>query len=163
MLALGVDGVGSPKDHEAFLGVGEAIIILAYRTSFLGCLLIALPFLRLVGLSQKALEELAVLLEMLDGVGVVGALILHELVEVVRLSLLGLLARVISHDDQREVGQSVPIVLVLFAPLRGGGLVLILTLGLIFVLASVEDRSDRLLTRGVVCGDIEQVASGTRL
>ena len=51
VLALGVDGIGSPKDHEAFLGVGEAIIILAHHASFLGRLLLALPFLRLVGLS----------------------------------------------------------------------------------------------------------------
>ena len=83
MLALGVDGIGSPKDHEAFLGVREAIIILAYHASFLGHLLLALPFLRLAGLSQKALEELAVLVEVLDGVGMVGAWALHELVEVV--------------------------------------------------------------------------------
>ena len=36
-------------------------------------------------------------------------------------------------------------------------------LGLTFVPASVEDRSDRLLTGGVVSGDIEWVAGGTRL
>ena len=40
---------------------------------------------------------------------------------------------------------------------------MILTLGLGLVPASVEDRSDRLLTRGVVRGDIEQVASGLGL
>ena len=38
---------------------------------------------------------------------------------------------------------------------------MVLTLGLAFVLASTKDRSDRLLTRGVVCGDVEQVAGGT--
>ena len=38
---------------------------------------------------------------MLDGVGVVGAWHLQELVEVVGLALLGLLARMISHGDQR--------------------------------------------------------------
>ena len=97
---LGVDGVGSPKDHEAFLKVGEAIIILAHRASFLGLLLLALPFLQLASLSQKALEELAVLVEVLDGVGVVGAWTLHELVEVVGLALLGLLAHAFSHSDQ---------------------------------------------------------------
>ena len=41
-------------------------------------------------------KELAVLVEMFDGVGVVGAWVVHELVEVVRQSLLGLLARAIS-------------------------------------------------------------------
>ena len=45
VLALGVDGIGSPKDHEAFLRVGEGIIVLACRTSFLGNLLLAFPFL----------------------------------------------------------------------------------------------------------------------
>jgi len=36
-------------------------------------------------------------------------------------------------------------------------------LGLAFVLASVEDRSDYLLAGGMVCGDIEQVTGGTGL
>ena len=37
------------------------------------------------------------------------------------------------------------------------------TLGLAFVLASVEDCSDRLLAGGVVSGDVEQVMGGTGL
>ena len=36
-------------------------------------------------------------------------------------------------------------------------------LGLAFVPASVEDRSDRLLAGGVVSGDVEQVADGMGL
>ena len=44
--------------------------------------------------------ELAVLVEVLDGVDVVGAWTLHELVEVVGLALLGLLARAVGHGDQ---------------------------------------------------------------
>ena len=100
---------------------------------------------------------------MLDGVSVVGAWAIHELVEVVRLALLGLLACAISHGDQRGVGQSAPILLVLFAPLHGGALSLVLVLGLTLVLASAKDRSDHLLAGGVVCGDVEQVAGGTRL
>ena len=55
------------------------------------------------------------------------------------------------------------IFLVLFAPPHGGALVLILALGLAFVPASVEDRSNCLLAGGVVRGDIEQVTGGTRL
>ena len=89
-----------PKDHEAFLGVGEAIFILARRTSFLGLLLLAFPFLWLGGLSQEALEELTVLVKVFNGIGVVGTWTLHELVEVVGLVLLGLLARLVSHNDQ---------------------------------------------------------------
>ena len=100
MLALGVDGIGSSKDHEAFLGVGEAIIILAHRASFLGRLFLALPFLWLAGLSQKVLQELIVLIEVLKGVGMVGAWTLYELVNVVGLALLGLLACSVVHSDQ---------------------------------------------------------------
>ena len=155
MLALGVDGIGSPKDHEAFLGVKKAVIILAYSASFLGRCLLALSFLRPIGLSQKALEAFAILIEVLDGVGVVGAWALHELVEVVRQALLGLLAHVISCGDQRRVGRSALILLVLFAPLHGGDLIVVLMLGLALVLAPVEDRSDRLLTGGVVRSDVE--------
>ena len=38
---------------------------------------------------------------------------------------------------------------------------MVLVLGLAFVSASVEDRSNRLLAEGVVSGDIEQVTGGT--
>ena len=61
------------KDHDAFLRVREAILILARRASFLGCCLLALSLFWFVGLSQKALEEFTVLIELLDRVGVVGA------------------------------------------------------------------------------------------
>ena len=111
-----MDGIGSPKDHEAFLGIGEAIIILAHRASFLGHLLLAFPFLWLGGLPREALEELAVLVEVFDRVGVVGAQALHVLMEVAQRVLLGLLARVISHGDQRGVGRSAMIFL-FFLPL----------------------------------------------
>ena len=50
VLALGVDGIRSPKDHEAFLRVGEAIIILARRASIFGRLVLAFPFLWLASL-----------------------------------------------------------------------------------------------------------------
>ena len=85
----------------------------------------------------------------------VGAWAIHDLVEVVRLALLGLLAHAISCDDQHGGGQSALILLILFAPLCGGALVLILMLGLTLILASVKDCSDHLLAEGVVRGDIE--------
>ena len=85
----------------------------------------------------------------------VGAWAIHELVKVVRLALLELLAHAISYGNQRGVGRSTLILLVLFAPFCGGALVLILALGLAFVLATVEDRSDCLLAGGVVRGDVE--------
>ena len=40
---------------------------------------------------------------------------------------------------------------------------MVLVLGLAFVLASIEDRSDRLLSRGMVSGDVEQVTGGMGL
>ena len=82
---------------------------------------------------------------MFDGVGVVGAWAIHELVEVVRQALLGLPAHAISYGDQRGVGRSAPILFVLLAPLHGGALILVLVLDLAFIPASVEDRSDHLL------------------
>ena len=51
-------------------------------------------------------EELVVLVEVFDGAGVVGAWATHELVEVVRQALLGLLAYMISCGDQHGVGRS---------------------------------------------------------
>ena len=76
------------------------------------------------------LEELTVLIEVLDRVGMVGAWTLHELVEVVGMALLGLLARTINYGDQSWVGRSVPILLVLLAPLCGGAFALVFMLGL---------------------------------
>ena len=64
--------------------------------------------------TQKALEELAVLVEVFYKVVVVGARALHELVEVARRVLLGLRARMISRGDQHGVVRSVEILLVLF-------------------------------------------------
>ena len=84
VLTLGVDGVGSPEDHEAFLGIGKAVPILACRAYFLGCCLFAVSFFRRAGLSEKTFEELVVFVMVFDGVGVVGAWAIHELVEVVR-------------------------------------------------------------------------------
>ena len=53
VLALGADGVGSTKDHDAFLVVGKAIPILARRASFLGSRLFAVSFFRPASLSQS--------------------------------------------------------------------------------------------------------------
>ena len=61
------------------------------------------------------LEEFAVLVKVFDGVGVVGARALHEIVEVARKVLLGLLVRVISRGNQRGVGQSATIFFVRLA------------------------------------------------
>ena len=77
---------------------------------------------------------------MVDGIVVVGARALHELMKVARRVLLGLNARVICRGGQRGVGRSTVILSVLLSPLCGGALVLILVLGLTFAVASVEAR-----------------------
>ena len=77
---------------------------------------------------------------MVDEIVVVGARVVHELVKVARRVLPGLCACVIGRGDRREVGQLAAIVSVLFSPLRGGALVLILAPGLTFVTVPVEAR-----------------------
>ena len=98
------------------------------------------------------------LVEVFDGVGAI-----HELAEVVRQALLGLLAHAVSYGDQCGVGWSAPILLVLLAPLCGGALALVLALGLALVLTAAEDNPNHLLAGGVVHGDVEQVTGGMRL
>ena len=89
---------------------------------------------------------------MVDGIVVVGAWAFHELVEVSRSVLLGLRARVIGRGDRHRVSRSAAILFVLFSPLCGGALVLILALGLAFASASVgslrEQRSLDALVKG---------------
>ena len=82
---------------------------------------------------------------MVDGIVVVGARALHEIMEVARRVLQGLRARVIGCGDRREVSRLSVILTILFSPLRGGALVLILVLGLTFAAASVEAWCERRL------------------
>ena len=77
---------------------------------------------------------------MVDGIVVVGARALHEIVEVARKVLLGLRAHVIGCGDRHKVSRLAAILSVLFSPLRGGALVLILAFGLSFAVALVEAR-----------------------
>jgi len=120
VLAFRPDGVGPTKDHDAFFRFGEAISILASRASFLGCCLFVVSLLWPAGLSEETFEELTVLVEVFDGVGVVGAWTVHEFVEVVRQSLLGLPGCAISRGDQCGAVRPAPILLVLLAPLSEG-------------------------------------------
>ena len=84
VLAFGPGGVGFVEDHDAFLRVRETISVLARRASFLGCCLFVVSLLWPAGLSEKTFEELAVLVEVFYGVGMVHARTIHEFVEVVR-------------------------------------------------------------------------------
>ena len=125
-------------------------------------LLLCFFFLWPASLPQKALEELAVLVEVFDGVAMVGARALHEIVEVARRVMLGLRACMIGRGDRRKVSQLAAILSVLFFPLRGGALVLILALGLTFVAAFVEARWERRLLEWLDKGPWSQaVGAGT--
>ena len=109
------------------------------------CPLLLLLLLRLffpwpASLRQQALEELAVLVEMVDGIVVVGARALHEIVKVSRRVLLGLSARIIRCGDRARSWPVGGDSFCSFSPLHGGALVLILALGLAFALASVGVR-----------------------
>ena len=84
VLAFCPDGIGSTKDHDALLRFREAISVLAYRASFLGYRLFVVSLLWPAGLSEETFEELIVLVEVFDGVGMVGGWAIHEVVEVVR-------------------------------------------------------------------------------
>ena len=55
------------------------------------------------------------------------------------------------------------ILLVLLAPLCGGAFTLVLTLGLAPIPTAAEYRPNRLLARGVVCGNVELIAGGPGL
>jgi len=57
----------------------------------------------------------------------------------------------------------VTIFFVFLTLLRGGAFILVHALGFEIVSASAKDRSDRLLARGLVAGNVEQVAGGTGL
>ena len=135
--------------HHCCLSVGRCpvrslqssvIWILARCAPFFCCCFFAFFITWPASLPQQALEELAVLVEMVDGIVVVGVRALHELVKVSQRVLLGLSARVICRGGQRGAGQSAAILSVLLSPLCGGALVLILALGLTFAVASVGAR-----------------------
>ena len=91
------------------------------------------------------LEEVAVLVEVFNGVVMIGARALHELMEMDQRVLLGMRACVISRGDQCGVGRSAAIFSLLFPLLCGGTLILILALGLAFALASVGVRREQRL------------------
>ena len=65
-------------------------------------------------LPQQALEELVVLVEMFDGIVMVGARALHELVKVAWRVLLGLCARMIGRGNRRKVSRLAAILSVFF-------------------------------------------------
>ena len=90
----------------------------------------------------------------------VGTRTIHEFIEVVRQSLLGLPGCVISCGDQRGVVRPAPMLPILLAFLSGGAFVWIHVLGLAFVPVSAKDCSDCLLTRGMVGGNVEQITGG---
>jgi hypothetical protein len=100
------------------------------------------PNLALARLTQHLLEKLTILKLVLDGVAVVAAWLLQELLKVVIVALS------LAHSVSRcncvgVVATSVPPLLLVLC--RGGALVLLRTLGLSYGLAIGEDYPDRLL------------------
>jgi hypothetical protein len=87
VLMLGAVILRTSEDHEAAILLGEAAPIHGRRPLIFGCLLIAVPALALARLTQHALEELAVLELVLDGVAVIGARHFQELLEVAGIAL----------------------------------------------------------------------------
>jgi hypothetical protein len=72
------------------------------------------------------------------------------------------LARSVCRYDCIRVGvTSVPLLLILLR--CGGTLILLCPLGLSHGSAIGEDRPNRLLTGGMVCGDVQELAGGARL
>jgi hypothetical protein len=84
-------------------GSGKLPPSLAGATLIFGRLLVAVPSLALARMSQLALDELAVLELVLDGVTVISAWLLHELLEVVGVALS--LARMVGRRDHVGVGR----------------------------------------------------------
>jgi hypothetical protein len=87
VLTLGAVILRTFKDHKAAVRVGEGVPVLGRRSLLLGHLLVAVPALALAGLTKYLLEELAILELVLDGVAVVGAPLLQELLEMVVVAL----------------------------------------------------------------------------
>ena len=73
MLAFSLDDIGPAEDHDALLRFRETVSVLACHASPLGCRLLAISLLWPAGLSEETFEELALLVEVFDRVGVVGA------------------------------------------------------------------------------------------
>jgi hypothetical protein len=84
---LGAVILRTSEDHEAAIWLREAAPVLGRRLLIFGRLLIAVLVLALARLTRHALEELAVLELMLDGVVVIGAQLFQELLEVVGIAL----------------------------------------------------------------------------
>ena len=74
MLSLGPNSIGSAKDHDTFVSIREVVHVFACRTSLLGCCLFVVSLLWPTDLSEETFEELTLLVEVFDRVGVVGGM-----------------------------------------------------------------------------------------
>jgi hypothetical protein len=117
VLTLGAVILRTSKDHEVAIRVGEAAPVLGRCSLIFGGLLIAVPDLVLAGLTQHALEKLAVLELVLDRVVVIGARLFQELLEVVGVALS--LARAVRHRDYIGVGMRSVLLLSFPCPKEG--------------------------------------------
>jgi hypothetical protein len=112
VLALGAVILRTSKDHEAAVWVREGVPVLSRRSLLLGRFLVMVPAIALAGLIQHPLEEFTILELVLEGVAVVGARLLQELLKMVVVALS--LACSVGHCDRVGVGAtSVPLLLLL--------------------------------------------------
>ena len=95
---------------------------------------------------------------MLDGEGMVRAWPFEQLLEVVQGTLSGLLTP-LAVDDGHELVLT-PLLVLLLVGTVGGAFASILV-PFCLALEVVEDRSDRLLARGIVGGDVEEFLGGS--
>jgi hypothetical protein len=102
MLTLGAVMLRPSEDHEVAIRLGEAAPILGRCPLIFWRLFVAVPSLALARMNQLALDELAVLELVLDRVTVIGAQLLHELLEVVGVALS--LAGAVGRRDRVGVG-----------------------------------------------------------
>jgi hypothetical protein len=86
VLMLGAVILGTSEDHETAIRLREAATILGRPSNFWAPPRCS-PALALAGLTQHALEEFAVLELVLDGVAMIGARLIQELLKVVGVAL----------------------------------------------------------------------------
>jgi hypothetical protein len=151
VLVLGAVVLRTSKDHEVAVRIGEGVLILGCHSLLLGHLLVAVPALAPTGLTQHPLKELAILELVLEGVAMVGAWLLQELLEMV-VTALSLVHSVGRYDRIGVGATSVPPLLLLLR--CRGSLILLCPLGLSHGPAIGEDCLDHLLVGGIVRGDV---------
>jgi hypothetical protein len=158
VLTLGAVVLRTTKDHEAAIRLREAATILGRRPLIFGCHFVAVPALALATLIQHVIEEFTDLELVPDRVALIGARLFQELLEVVDVALL--LACAVGRHDCIGVGK-MPVLLLPFPCPEGPSF---WSSRLALPLARpLTKTADRLLARGMIRGNVQELASGARL